>query len=66
MSVKPILPRGWKTTDAIKEARKTFLVIRPKYGKAIPAFNGSQTSRRNRKRPITLPAVDKEVDFDVK
>ena len=65
MSIKPIVPRDWKTTDAIKEAKKTFLVIRPKYGKAISAFNGSQTSQRNKKRPITLPAVDKKFDFNV-
>jgi len=55
MSIKPIVPRDWKTTDAIKEAKKSFLAVGPKGGKTIPAFNGSQTSRKNKKRPITLP-----------
>jgi hypothetical protein len=56
LSVKPIAPRNWKTTNAIVAAKKPPLAL-PSIGrgKPIPAFNGSQTSRRNKKRPITLP-----------
>jgi hypothetical protein len=55
MSVKPINPRNWKTTNAITAANKPPFALPVGRGKLIPAFNGSQTSRRNKKRPITLP-----------
>ena len=56
MSVKPIQPANWRLTKAIRHAKDPVIGLK-KYsgGKAIPAFNGSQTSRRNKKRPITLP-----------
>jgi hypothetical protein len=56
MSLKPIVPRNWETMNAATRTGKTFLVVRVKFrGKLIPAFNGSLISRRNKKRPITLP-----------
>jgi hypothetical protein len=53
---RPLVPRNWTTTNLIVDAKKSVLVVRIKHrGKKIPAFNGSGTSKRNNKRPITLP-----------
>lgn len=56
MSTRPIAPRNWKMTNAIVAAKikKPLLTLPHIPGKPIPAFNGSQTSRRNKKRTITL------------
>jgi hypothetical protein len=56
--MKSIKPRDYKTTNAIMQAKKPFLPGRLMYGKEIPAFNGSQNNRKNKKRPITLPKID--------
>ena len=56
MSNRPLVPRDWKTTNAIADARKPLLMVRPTVlGKQIPVFNGSQNNRKAKKRPITLP-----------
>ena len=57
--MKPLVPRDWKTTQALRTAgKKTFVVQYVRGGKQVPAFNGSQTSKRNKKRPITLPGKE--------
>jgi len=59
---RPLVPRNWKITNAIADAHKRPLVVafkRSKVGKGGSAFNGSQTSPRNKKRPITLPGADR-------
>ena len=52
-----IVPRDWKTTNAVSKAKKQLMLgLKPnRGGKQIPAFNNSQTDKRNKKRPITLP-----------
>jgi len=56
MTDKPLVPRNWTTTRAIQDAKKRFIpVTAMRRGKPIPAFNGSLTSKRNKRRPITLP-----------
>jgi hypothetical protein len=59
---KPLVPRNWKTTNAITDAHKRPLVVRLKQGKRGSPFNGSLTNPRNKKRPITLPGADKGKD----
>jgi hypothetical protein len=60
MSNKPLLPRDWKTTKAITDAKKPFVVVyKTTRGKQFPAFNGSQTASKTKKRSITLPGEKK-------
>jgi hypothetical protein len=63
---RPLVPKDWKTTQAICEAKKPMLANYRRGGKAIPAFNGSQNNPNNKKRTITLSGVDKRIDFDLK
>lgn len=62
---KPLLPANWRLSREIDNAhKKPDLVFEHgsrawrKLGKEIPAFNGSQTRRDARKRPITLSKID--------
>lgn len=55
--MRPLAPRGWETQRAIEDAKKrTVSQRKPKsHGNVTPWFNGSGISKRNKKRPITLP-----------
>ena len=55
--IRPIQPRNFRETRAIREAHDvTFRKQFRKFpGKAIPAFNGAHKGNKN--RPITLPKV---------
>jgi hypothetical protein len=46
-------------TREVREAKRRSIPLPVGGGKAIPAFNGSQNSRKNKKRPITLPGIDR-------
>jgi hypothetical protein len=70
--IRPLVPKDWKTTQAICEAKKPLLERYKRGGKQHPIFNGSQNNPNNKKRPITLPntatksAVDKGDKCDLK
>jgi hypothetical protein len=53
--VKPSVPRNWRMNAEIYEAKKPVLAVFSSHkGNPKPRNNGSQNSRRNKKRPITL------------
>lgn len=51
------MPRLPELTTALLKAKEgpKRKILKPKSGNVMPCFNGSQTSKRNKKRPITLP-----------
>jgi len=62
-----LIPREWKTTQALRDTKKQGFVFRPpKRVRQFPMFNGSQNNPNNKKRPITLPGVDKGFDKGIK
>ena len=55
---KPLVPRDWKTTQAILLAKKPDMPPPKPRGREISAFNGSQKlTSETKKRPITLPDI---------
>jgi hypothetical protein len=67
MSKPPLVPANYKLTKEILRAEESPLIFQKKskfkgLGKQIPAFNGSQNNRNNKKTPITLPKVGKFSD----
>jgi len=62
---KGIAPRGYETIKAADRSNAPNIVFKiKKYGGGsdMPMFNGSGTSRKNKKRPITLPNLGKFSD----
>jgi hypothetical protein len=54
-----LVPRDWRTLNAIHDAKKKMLSVYCKFphGRSSSKpyrFNGSETNRRNKRRPITL------------
>jgi hypothetical protein len=56
--VKPLVPRNWNITNAVVGSKKSVSVVlrgKRSRGGGGSVFSGS---KKNSKRPITLPSVD--------